>query len=185
MSRTCWWSSLKKPGLRISPCALTSLMMVNQVTDFLHHLWHLLALSTIRVPMFLMRRSPHGGCASKNCRHTRTLNELRCASSVVPWIALLGRKVLAVPTASSVPERMFSSDGNIMTKKRVRLSCDHIEERMYLHEVWPKVREWTVIKKSRLGRGYMSPTHTNIHTHTQKTLWVVFPVSLLWQTINT
>jgi len=34
----------------------------------------------------------------------------------------------------------------------------------------------------------MSPharTHTNTHTHTQKTLWVVFPVSSLWQTINT
>ena len=28
-------------------------------------------------------------------------------------------------------------------------------------------------------------THTNTHTHTQKTLWVVFPVSSLRQTINT
>jgi len=36
---------------------------------------------------------------------------------------------------------------------------------------------------------YMSPTrahtHTCTHTHTQKTIWVVFPVSLLWQTIYT
>ena len=69
---------------------------------------------------------------------------------MVPWIALLGRKVLAAPTASSVPERKFYSVGNIMTKKRVRLSCDHIGELMYLHEVWPKVRE-TVIKKARLA----------------------------------
>jgi len=65
-------------------------------------------------------------------------------------IALLGRKVLAVPATSAAPERMFSLAGNIMTKKRARLSCDHLEELMYLHEVWPKVRKWTVIKKARL-----------------------------------
>jgi len=70
--------------------------------------------------------------------HNNPLNELRRASSVVPWIVLLGRKVLAVPSTSAVPERMFSSTGNIMTKKRSRLSCDHLEELMYQHEVWPK-----------------------------------------------
>ena len=78
--------------------------------------------------------------------HKNPLTELRRASSVVPWIAVLGRKVLA----SAAPGRMFSSAGNIMTKKRARLSCDHLEELMYLHEVWPKVREWTAIKKARL-----------------------------------
>jgi len=83
--------------------------------------------------------------------HKNPLTELRRASSVVPWIALLGRNVLAVPATSAVPERMFSSVGNIMTKKRDRLSCDHLEELMYLHEVWPKVREWTAIKKARLA----------------------------------
>ena len=56
-------------------------------------------------------------------------------------MSLLGRKVLAVPATSAAPERMFSSAGNIMTKKRVRLSCDHLEELIYLYEVWPKVRE--------------------------------------------
>ena len=39
---------------------------------------------------------------------------------VVPWIALLGRKVLAVPATSAAPEPMFSSAGNIMTNKRTR-----------------------------------------------------------------
>ena len=83
--------------------------------------------------------------------HKNPLTELRRASSVVPWIALLGRKVLAVPATSSAPERMFSPAGNIMTKKRARLSCDHLEELMYLHEVWSKVREWTAITKARLA----------------------------------
>jgi len=82
--------------------------------------------------------------------HKNPLTESRRASSVVPWIALLGRKVLAVPATSAAPERMFSSAGNIMTKQRARLSCDHLEELMYLHEVWPKVREWTAIKKACL-----------------------------------
>jgi len=83
--------------------------------------------------------------------HKNPLIELRRASSVVPWIALLGRKVLAVPATSTTPERMFSSVGNIMTKKRAKLSCDHLQELMYLYEVWPKVREWTTIKKARLA----------------------------------
>jgi len=69
---------------------------------------------------------------------------------VSPWIALLGRKVLAVPATSTAPaaEGMFSAAGNIMTKKRARLTCDHLEELMYVHEVWLKVREWTAIKKA-------------------------------------
>jgi len=111
--------------------------------------------------------------------HKNPLNELRRASSVVPWIALLGRKVLAIPATSAAPERMFSSAGIIMTKKRSRLSCDHLEELIYLHEVWPKVREWTAIKKACLGSAYMPPTRAHTHTHTQKTLWVVFPISWL------
>jgi len=84
--------------------------------------------------------------------HKNPLTVLRRASSVVPWIVLLGRKVFAVPaTSAAAPERMFSSAGNIMSKKRARLSCDHLEELMYLHEVWPKVREWTAIKKAHLA----------------------------------
>ena len=67
--------------------------------------------------------------------HKNPLTELRRASSVVPWIALLGRKVLAVPVTFAAPERKFSSAGNIMTKNRARLCYNHLEELMYLHEV--------------------------------------------------
>jgi len=82
--------------------------------------------------------------------HKNPLDELRRASSMVPWICLLVRKVLTVPPTSDTPERMFSSTGNIMTRKRTNLTCDHLEELMYLHEVSPKVREWKTIKKVRL-----------------------------------
>jgi len=121
--------------------------------------------------------------------HKNPLTEFGRASSVVPWIALLGRKVLAVPATSAAPKRMFSAAGNIMTKKRARLTCNHLEELIYLYEVWPKVREWTAINKLVWFSGYMSPTRAHTHTQTytlihKKTFWVVFPVSSLWQTIN-
>ena len=50
--------------------------------------------------------------------------------------------------------------------------------------------EWTAIKKARLAQwphGIHTRVHTqtNTHTHTKKTLWIVFPVSSLWQTIIT
>jgi len=126
--------------------------------------------------------------------HKNPLTELRRASSVVPWIALLGRKVLAVPATSAAPERMFSSAGNIMTRRRVRLSCDHLEELMYLHEVRKKeslAKTEGVDSHQEGSLGAVDScrpharTHTQTHTHTQKTIWVIFPVSLLWQTINT
>jgi len=98
--------------------------------------------------------------------HKNPLTELRRASSVVPWIALLGRKVFAVSATSAVPGRMFCAAGNIMTKKleRARLTCEHLEEFMYLHEVWPKVREWTAIKKARLVY-WLHVAHARAHAH--------------------
>jgi len=96
--------------------------------------------------------------------HKNPLTELRRASLVVPWIALLERKVFAVPPTSAVTERMFSAVGNAMTKKRARLTCYHVEELMYLQEVWPKVREWTAIKKARLVY-WLHFAHTRAHTH--------------------
>jgi len=57
--------------------------------------------------------------------------------------------------------------GNFMTKKRARLTCDHPEELIYLHEVWPKVREWTAIKKARLVYWlHVVHTRANSHKHT-------------------
>ena len=81
--------------------------------------------------------------------HKSPLSEMLRASSVVPWLALLARKVLAVPATSAAPERMFSAAGHIMNKKRANLSADHMEELVYLHEVWPKVREWEAVKRAR------------------------------------
>jgi len=67
-----------------------------------------------------------------------------------PWLGVLARRVLAIPATSAAPERLFSTAGNMMTKKRSRLACDNMEELVYLHEVLPQVREWEAVKKMRL-----------------------------------
>ena len=54
--------------------------------------------------------------------------------------------MLAIPDISASPERLFSTSGNTMTKKRCSLLCDNLEECVYLHEVWPQVRKWDADK---------------------------------------
>ena len=55
----------------------------------------------------------------------------------------VGLKVLSVTTTTIVPERtVLSVARNIMSKKWASLTSNHVEELIYLHEVWPKVREW-------------------------------------------
>jgi len=67
-----------------------------------------------------------------------------------PWLGLLVRRVLAIPATSAAPERLFSTAGNVMTKKRSRLTCENMEDLVYLHEVLAQVREWEAVKKMRL-----------------------------------
>jgi hypothetical protein len=70
--------------------------------------------------------------------------------NVCPFLGRLARRVLAVPATSASPERLFSTAGNQMTKKRCGLTCDNLETLVYLHEVWPKTREWEARKKLRV-----------------------------------
>jgi hypothetical protein len=78
------------------------------------------------------------------------LDEWRKAVTVCPWLGSLARKVLAIPATSAAPERLFSTAGNTMTKKRCRLTCANLEELVYLHETWPKVRKWDAEKRMRV-----------------------------------
>jgi len=78
------------------------------------------------------------------------LNERRHdAVRLFPWLGVLARRVLAIPATSAAPKRLFSTAGDVMTKKRSRLTCDNIQELVYRHEVLPQVREWEAIKKMR------------------------------------
>ena len=78
------------------------------------------------------------------------LLEWKSAVKVCPWLGSLARRVLAIPATSAAPERLFSSSGNTMTKKRTRLTCDNLEELVFLHETWPVVREWEANKRVRM-----------------------------------
>ena len=40
-----------------------------------------------------------------------------------------------------------------MTKKRCGLTCDNLETLVYLHEVWPKTREWGRLGSSQEVEG--------------------------------
>ena len=57
------------------------------------------------------------------------------AVHLLPWLGMLVRRVLAILAAA--PKRLFSTAGNVMTKKRVRLTCDNMEELVCLRELWP------------------------------------------------
>ena len=63
---------------------------------------------------------------------------------------MLARRVLAFFATSAAPERLFSTVGNVMTKKHTSLTSDSMKELVYLHEVWPQVRDWEAVKKMRL-----------------------------------
>ena len=66
------------------------------------------------------------------------------------WLGVMTRRVLAIPATSAALERLFSTAGNVMTKKRWRLTCDNMEELVYLHEIWQQARKWEAVKKMRL-----------------------------------
>ena len=70
--------------------------------------------------------------------------------ALLPWFGVLARRVLAILATLAAPERLFSTAGNVMTKKHSSLACDNMKELVYLHEVWPQVRDWEAVKKMRL-----------------------------------
>jgi len=75
----------------------------------------------------------------------------RGAVHLFPWFGVLARRVLAILTTLAAPGRLFSTAGNVMTKKHSSLTCDNMKESVYFHEVWPQVWDWEAVKKMRLG----------------------------------
>lgn len=51
-----------------------------------------------------------------------------------PLLAKVAKKVLAIPATSTPTERLFSTAGLICTKKRARLSAEHVDMLVFLHE---------------------------------------------------
>jgi len=108
-------------------------------------------LSTFQAQKSLTGRSRYQRVAPPPFPRTRILSTSgasRCCASF-PLVECHGeaRTCYSCNFSSS---KALVFHGNVMTKKRSRLTCDDVEELVYLHKVLPQVREWEVVKKMHL-----------------------------------
>jgi len=64
----------------------------------------------------------------------------RNAASAYPLLAAVARKWLAVPASSAASERLFSSAGLTVSKKRTSLSSDRVSTLVFLKTAWPTLQ---------------------------------------------
>ena len=69
------------------------------------------------------------------------------ASKHCPYLAKVARDVLAVPATSAAPERKFSKAGDVNTKKRASITCENLEELVFLNEALPVVKKMRAEKE--------------------------------------
>jgi hypothetical protein len=60
----------------------------------------------------------------------------------ITYVGLLARRMLCIPATSAPSERLFSTAGLTVTKKRSRLGTDTVSTLVYLHEARPAVERW-------------------------------------------
>jgi len=89
----------------------------------------------------------HSQCSLSRGQESSRRVAPRCCASF-PLVGCVGEACTCYSCNFS-SERLFSTVGNVMTKKRLRLTCDNMEELVYLHEGCPQVREWEAVKKMR------------------------------------
>ena len=62
------------------------------------------------------------------------LNWWKKKESKYPRLSVLARKYLSVQASSTASERVFSLMGNILTKKRLRLTSEHFRKIIFLYD---------------------------------------------------
>ena len=67
-------------------------------------------------------------------RETDALNFWQQNHKAFPKLACIPRRVLAVQVTSTIPERLFSHSGLLMSARRTSLSKHHSEELLFLYE---------------------------------------------------
>ncbi|CAN0279043.1 unnamed protein product [Ectocarpus sp. 4 AP-2014] len=82
----------------------------------------------------------------------------RLNSALFPHLAVLARRVLAVPATQAESERLFSCAGNVVTKNRNKLAPPTVELLVLLRHSWKIVEEWEESKAAaaRRARGGLS-----------------------------
>jgi hypothetical protein len=68
----------------------------------------------------------------------------------MPHLALLARLLLAIPASSAASERVFSACGNLISRKRSRLSPTSVRDQIFLKSAMPKIVEHSMRKGERL-----------------------------------
>ena len=91
-------------------------------------------------------------------KNVTTLDWWKQHEGVLPLLASLAKRILAIPASSSKSERVFSTGGNIVTAKRNRLSPKNVENLIVIKENMAMVDEF--LKNS----GYTIKTFDNDKT---------------------
>ena len=66
----------------------------------------------------------------------------KITEATLPYLAKLARRTLNIPSTSAPSERVFSSAGIYVNKRRARLRSDIVEATVFLHGCWEKVEEY-------------------------------------------
>ena len=74
-------------------------------------------------------------------KNVDVLDWWRKHEDVLPLLARIARKVLAIPSSSAKSERVFSTGGNVVTNKRGRLDPKKVEELVIICENLPLLKE--------------------------------------------
>jgi len=74
------------------------------------------------------------GLARCPVRTTDPLEWWRTHKAILPVLARVARKFLAIPATGAPSERVWSVAGNVVTKKCARFSDENIDSIVFLHE---------------------------------------------------
>jgi hypothetical protein len=86
--------------------------------------------------------APYLPMFDENMKPTDPLSYWKDNQVKFPYMTRLVRRVLCVPATSAASERLFSTAGLIITKKRNRLSSETAALLIYLRNAWPVVDAW-------------------------------------------
>jgi len=80
------------------------------------------------------------------------LNWWKLNAVLYPNLAKYAKRVLAIPATSAPSERIFSVAGQIVTKKRNRLTGDSVTLLVWLHGAWEEVEKYLAAEQKKDNR---------------------------------
>ena len=90
-------------------------------------------------------------------KHVNILHWWRDHEKILPNLAKVAKKVLTVPASSAKSEKVFSTGGNFVTKKRNRLAPKKAEELIVIKENKSQIEEFKAKTNYELKRNKITP----------------------------